>query len=162
VESGPREILERLLPALYKQCSAIDVVTCYAGPPQSFNGKLGRIYNTSEYQGISGRKRLYSELWTNSYSAIGILCADSPIMTKWKWAIVAHLPGKLFIINENGDYFWADRGNWRTITRFISIRAGLSGADAVRTLAQLALFPFTVLYLLVYAGWVHAKRRLHA
>jgi hypothetical protein len=83
-------------------------------------------------------------------------------MTKWKWAIVAHLPGKLFIINENGDYFWVDRGNWRTLKHFTLIRAGLSGADAVRTLAQLVVFPFTVVYLLAYAAWAHTKRRLHA
>ena len=38
----------------------------------------------------------------------------------------------------------------------VDARAGLSGADAVRTLTQLVVFPFTVAYLLLYAAWVHA------
>ena len=29
VESGPREIFEKLLPYLYPHCPAIDLVTCY-------------------------------------------------------------------------------------------------------------------------------------
>jgi hypothetical protein len=159
VESGPREILERLLPNLYPHAPSIDVVTCYAMAPSNFDPTRGRIYNTNDYPGSDARKRLYTELWQNSYAAIGILCADSPIMTKWKWAITAHLPGKLFIVNENCDYFWVDRGNWKTVAHFVLFRAGLSGADAVKTLTQLAVFPFTVIFLLTYAAWVHLRRR---
>ena len=33
VESGDREILEKLLPTLYAHCQALDVVTCFGGPP---------------------------------------------------------------------------------------------------------------------------------
>ena len=66
-------------------------------------GSQGRIYDIAEYQGREGRKRLYTELWEKHYSAVGIICADQPIMTKWKWAIAAQLPGKLFIVNENVD-----------------------------------------------------------
>jgi hypothetical protein len=162
VESGAREIFEKLLPSLYEHCPQIDVVTCFAGPPANFNSGRGRVYEIGDYQGREGRKRLYAELWNNAYSAVGIICADQPIMTKWKWAIAAQLPGKLFIVNENVDYFWVDRGNWKLVRHFILFRAGLSGADAVRTLTQLALFPFTVLFLLMWAGWVHAKRKVRA
>lgn len=160
VESGAREISERLVPELYRHARHIDVVTCYAGPPSQFDENRGRVYNIADYQGREGRKRLYSELWANTYSAVGIVCSDQPIMTKWKWAIAAQLPGKLFIVNENVDYFWVDRGNWKTVRHFVLFRAGLSGADAVRTLTQLAIFPLAVLYLLGYAGIVHARRRL--
>ena len=63
-------------------------------------------------------------------------------MTKWKWAIAAQLPGKLFIVNENVDWFWVDRGNWNTVRHFMLYRAGLSGAgrranaDAARSCSR--------------------------
>lgn len=160
VESGAREIFEILLPQFYHHCPHIDIVTCFAGPPANFDAARGQVYNIADYQGAEGRKRLYAELWKKHYSAVGIICADQPIMTKWKWAIAAQLPGKLFIVNENVDYFWVDRGNWRIVRKFFLYRAGLSGADAVRTLTQLAFLPFSLLYLLLFAGWVHLKRRV--
>jgi hypothetical protein len=160
VESGDREIFEKFLPAMYGHCPRIDVVTCFGSPPASFDASKGRIYDIAEYRGPEERSRLYTELWQNSYSAVGIICAEQPIMTKWKWAIAAQLPGKLFIINENVDWFWVDRGNWKTVRHFVLYRAGLSGADAVGTLTQLAVFPFTVLYLLLWAGWANARRWL--
>jgi hypothetical protein len=160
VESGAREIFEKFLPQFYQHCPHIDIVTCFAGPPASFDASRGRLYDIADYQGREGRKRLYSELWDNSYSAVGIICAEQPIMTKWKWAIAAQLPGKLFIVNENVDYFWVDRGNWKTVRHFVLFRAGLSGADAVRTITQLLAFPFTVLFLLLWVGWAHTRRRL--
>jgi hypothetical protein len=162
VESGAREIFERFLPSMYGYSTRIDLVTCFGGPPRNFDPSKGHVYDIADYRGPEGRKRLYAELWQNAYSAVGIICSDQPIMTKWKWAIAAHLPGKLFIVNENVDWFWVDRGNWKTVRHFVLYRAGLSGADAVRTLTQLAAFPFTILYLLLWAGWAHTKRRLRA
>ena len=79
-------------------------------------------------------------------------------MTKWKWALTAHVPAKLFVVNENGDYFWLDWGHWAAIRHFVLYRAGLTGPDAVHTLARLALFPFTVLYLILFAASVHFGR----
>ena len=66
----------------------------------------------------------------------------------------------MLIVNENGDYFWLDRGNWRIIRRFVLFRSGLSGAGAVRTLARLAAFPFTLTYLMLYTAWVHLRRKV--
>ncbi|HMC59873.1 MAG TPA: hypothetical protein VKJ01_11835, partial [Candidatus Solibacter sp.] len=70
------------------------------------------------------------------------------------------IPAKIFIINENGDYFWLDRKNLRPLRRFVLYRSGLAGTGAVRTLARLISFPFTLLYLLLYATAVHARRAL--
>lgn len=159
VESGDRAITEKFLSSFYAHCPKTDIVTCFAGSPSNFLGDRGRVFNIADYSGREGRQRLYAELWQEGYSAVGIICSDQPIMTKWKWAIAAQLPGKLFIVNENVDYFWVDRLNWRTVKHFVLFRAGLSGADAVRTLTQLALFPFTVLFLLSWAALAHAKRR---
>ena len=68
------------------------------------------------------------------------------------------LAGKLFIINENGDYFWFDRLHLGAIRQFVLFRSGLAGSGAVRTLVRLISFPFTILYLLLYATSAHARR----
>ena len=51
------------------------------------------------------------------------------------------------------------KGGQRAILReFALVRMGLEGAGAVRTIGRLILFPFTVLYLLLYAFTAHAGR----
>ena len=121
---------------------------------------LGEVYRVNDYPGRRLRKTLYSQLDANRYTVVGIICSAEPIMTKWKWALAARLPGKVFVLNENGDYFWLDRGHLSNIRHFVLFRAGLTGSGAVRTLARLVLFPFTLLYLIVYAGTVHLRRKL--
>jgi hypothetical protein len=96
----------------------------------------------------------------NRYSIMGMICSGEPILTKWKWALAARLPVKVFALNENGDYFWLDWGHWSAIRHFVLFRAGLAGAGAVRTLGRLALFPFTLLFLLLYASILHSRRAL--
>ena len=64
------------------------------------------------------------------------------------------------VLNENGDYFWADRGNWRTIKQVAMVRSGFSGARTFPALTRVLAFPFTLLYLVLYAAWVHTRRRL--
>ncbi|MBY0374139.1 MAG: hypothetical protein K2Q23_09110, partial [Bryobacteraceae bacterium] len=108
------------------------------------------------------RQQLVRELSANRYDVIGILCTGEPIMTKWKWMLAARIPAKLFIVNENGDWFWVDYSNWRTIWQFASYRAGLSGSGAITTPARLILFPFTLLYLLLYAFRLHTLRFLRS
>ena len=104
--------------------------------------------------------KLYRELVANGYPVVGIVCSGEPLMTKWKLALAWQIPAKVFIINENADYFWLDLAHSRQIRRFVLFRAGLAGAGAVRTLARAISFPFTLLYLLLYASVVHARRAL--
>jgi hypothetical protein len=151
-------LLDAMLPFLYEQCSQIDIVTCYGGAPSTFRHDAGSVFQIGSYTGADGRQRLIRELNGRGHAAIGIICAAVPIMTKWKWMLAARVPSKLFVINENGDLFWADYSNWRIIKHFILFRAGLSGADAVGTIGRLLLFPFTVMFLLSYAAVVHARR----
>lgn len=162
VESGRRELLSAFLPGLYETYPEMraDVLTCYAGAPDPFDSARGEIYRTSDYATSEQRKRLFEVLKAKGYDAGGIICSAEPIMTKWKWAVAARVPAKFFVLNENGDYFWLDRGHLPTIRHFVLFRAGLTGAGAVRTLARLALFPFTLLYLLLYAATVHLRRKL--
>ena len=160
VESGSRYLLEGLIPGIrgtYGQVP-VDLVTCYAGLPAGFDPDYTTIYRVTDYRGRAGRARLYDELKRNRYSILGVICSAEPIMTKWKWVLAARLPAKVFILNENGDYFWVDRGHWAVIRHFALFRAGLAGAGAVRTLARLALFPLTLMFLLSYAAAAHLTR----
>jgi hypothetical protein len=162
VESGRRDLFEDLLSGLYDVHPNMqaDLVTCYAGAPQHFRSDRGEVYRVNDYPNSSSRRKLYSLLKANRYTVVGIICSAEPIMNKWKWVLVARLPGKVFILNENGDYFWLDRGHLSNLRHFILFRAGLTGAGAIRTLARLALFPFTLLYLILYAASIHLRRKL--
>ena len=144
VESGSRALLENVIPGLRNTWGdnvALDLVTCYARLPDA-------------------RRRLLAELRSNRYGLIGLICSGEPIMTKWKWALALRLPAKVFIINENGDYFWLDRGHLDLIRQIVLLRSGLAGAGAVRTLARIVSFPFALTYLLLYAAVVHARRAI--
>ncbi|MBM3814146.1 MAG: hypothetical protein FJW20_21170 [Acidimicrobiia bacterium] len=163
VESGSRYLFDELFPDIYEIHGPdiqVDLVTCYAGLPKGFLESRGQVFRVTDYQGRQGRKRLYQLLAGRRHTVMGMICSGEPIMTKWKWVLAARTPAKVYVLNENGDYFWLDRSNWSTIRHFILFRAGLSGAGAVRTIARLALFPFTLLYLLLYAAAVHLRRKV--
>ncbi len=162
IESGSRALIENLLPVLYRNYPQItcDLVTCYAGDPKNFRPDQGAVYRVSDYPAGESRQRFYRELKANGYAILGVICSAEPIMTKWKWALAAKLPGKVFVLNENGDRFWLDHGHLAAIRYFILFRAGLTGSGAVRTLARVVLFPFTLLYLILYAAAVHFRRSL--
>jgi hypothetical protein len=163
VESGSRGLVEGLIGHLRETWSDeifIDLVTCYAKPPEGFRAENSRVYRVTDYRGRDARKRLYRELAQNRYSMVGIVCSGEPLMTKWKWMLALRIPAKIFIINENGDYFWLDRGHLATVREFVFLRSGLAGTGAVRTLARTISFPFTLAYLLLYATIVHTRRAL--
>lgn len=83
-------------------------------------------------------------------------------MTKWKWAAAIKVPASILIVNENADYFWLNRGSWRTIGAVLKLRAGLYGLNPLRLTEQLIAFPFTLLILAGFAARVHARRILRA
>lgn len=159
VESGSRYLLEGLIGGIRSTWgldSRVDLVTCFPGLPAGFHPESTRAYRVTDYR--VNRGALIAELIHNRYSVMGIICSAEPIMTKWKWLLAARLPAKVFVLNENGDYFWLDYKHWSAIRHFVLFRAGLAGAGAVRTLGRLVLFPLTLLYLLLYAAAVHLAR----
>jgi hypothetical protein len=162
VESGSRVLFEDMLSGLYDVHANMhaDLVTCYAGLPKHFQSDRGRVYRVVDYRDSKSRQGLYAELASNRYDVIVIICAAEPIMTKWKWMLALRLPAKLLVLNENCDYFFFDRAHAATIWHFVLFRAGLSGAGAVRTLARIFVFPFALLYLILFAATVHLRRKL--
>lgn len=165
VESGPRHVLERLLPALdrnYPDLEQIDVLTCHPGIPQGFDTQRGRIFRVQEYRGGPARRQLFHELKSRRPDICGLLCTGDPIMTAWKWLTAWHAPSKVFLVNENADYFWFDRGHLPVLVRFLMMRAGFGGGNALPHLGQALLLPFTVTFLLLYAAQVHFRRWLRS
>lgn len=163
VESGSRGTIEKAIVSLRRNWGdelPVDLVTCFGGLPQGFRAETTRIFGVADYRGREGRKKLYRKLAENRYTLVGIVCSGEPLMTKWKWVLTLRLPAKIFVINENGDYFWLDWRHWSNIRQFVLTRAGMGGVGAVRTLCRALSFPFTLLYLLLYATTVHARRAL--
>ncbi|MBI2684827.1 MAG: hypothetical protein HYX27_00810 [Acidobacteria bacterium] len=165
IESGSRQLLEDLLPGLYQiygDGMQLDLITCYAGTPKAFRAERGQVFRITDYPGRAGREQIVAELKARNYNIMGMICSAEPIMTKWKWMLALRLPGKVFLLNENGDYFWMDRGHLDILAHFALFRSGLAGAGAVLTIGRVILFPFSLLYLLVFAGMVHLRRKARA
>ena len=163
IESGSRQLLEDLLPGLYEIYGPemqLDLITCYAGTPKAFRPEQGQVLEHN-YNGHAGREQLIGELRQRHYSITGMICSAEPIMTKWKWMLALRLPGKVFLLNENGDYFWADRGHLDILTHFVLFRLGFAGAGAVLAIGRIVLFPFSLLYLLAFAAWC-INQKAHA
>jgi hypothetical protein len=161
IESGSRQIVEQIIPTLRRMRGdqvQIDVVTCYAGEPSGLQN--ARIYNVNDYDGAAGRDRLLGELRERQYPIIAVLCSAEPIMTKWKWWLGAKIPSKILIFNENGDCFWLDWAHFHIVREFAGFRLGLTGAALIPALVRLVFFPVILIYLLLYAVAVHARRLL--
>jgi hypothetical protein len=165
VESGSRCVLETLLPRLFQMYGnnmRVDLVTCYAGVPQGFREQFASVYRVNEYATRARRKQLYQELAANRYDAVGIICSAEPIMTKWKWAVALLVKAKVFVINENCDFFFLDYGHAGVICHFVLFRAGLAGGGAALTIGRLVFFPVTLAYLLLWAAAAHIRRKVRA
>jgi hypothetical protein len=160
IESGSREVLEKLLPVIPQAFGpvAIDVCTCFSDRPANFTG---RLLNINDY-GPNARARLLTDIGAHPPQIVGILCTGEPIMTKWKWWLAWKLPTKVFLVNESGDFFWCDRGNLGFLWQLFLERAGLAGTGAVPALARLLFLPVTATFLLAYAATVHLRRRLRS
>ncbi len=159
VESGSRHLLERVIPNLhyvFGEHIQFDICTCFPGQPNAAT----TVYRTSDYTTNSRRRTLYRELRANNYDAVGIICSAEPIMTKWKWMLAHRVPARVFLLNENADYVWFDRLHTEVLFAYARTRLGFEGTGAVRTLARIVLLPLTLIYLLFYAGVVHARRAI--
>jgi hypothetical protein len=156
VESGERGLAERLIPILGRNHGdpVIDLLTCYPGLPKGCPPGMS-IYATTNHP---DRHALMRKLRERNYDIIAVICSGSPILFKTKAALTAALPAKVFVVNENADYFPLDYSNWRLLLRLALDRAGFLGPSAARNLASIVLFPFTLIYLLLYAGFVHTRR----
>lgn len=153
IESGPRRLgeltVERLKLAFGPE-TQVDALHCQLSPPVGVERSWGVQ--------SQGRWALLRELRQQGHPTAALLAAGDPIMAPWRWATLALLPAKFLIVNENGDFFWLDRGNASTLVQFLQHRSGLGGESAVRSLSRIVLIPLAFAYLLLYAGAIHLIR----
>jgi hypothetical protein len=162
VESGSRDLLEGLIPGIYKSHKnvQVDLVTCYAGQPVALH-EGARVYRVTDYGGAAGRERLLADVKAAGYDVLGLICSAEPIMTKWKWWLAWKLPqAKAFALNENGDYFWIDRAHSDILLHFVLFRIGMTGAGAPAAIARLLFLPVSATGLVLFACMAHARRAL--
>lgn len=162
IESGSRSLAEGILPLLRSTWAGsydFDVLTCFGGEPEGLPPGA-RVFRVHDYGTPELRRDLVRELRSRDYAFLGMICSAEPIMTRWKWMVAVRVPAKVFIVNENGDYFWLHRENAVILREFAMVRLGLEGAGAIRTLGRVLIFPFALLYLVLYAFTAHARRAL--
>ncbi|MCC6262149.1 MAG: hypothetical protein IT169_01120 [Bryobacterales bacterium] len=163
VESGPRTLSERFLPVLRKVCGEtveVDVFSCLARPEAGALPGIHNFYRSQDYRGRPGRLLLLKTLRANGYQGMVMLCANSPLLFRSKWALALRLPVKVLVANENADCYWLDAAHWRSAWSMLAERHGLRGSASFRLLGQLLLFPFVLAYLLFFALVIHTRRRL--
>ncbi len=117
------------------------------------------VFRVYDYNTPERRRELIRELRSRDYAYLGMICSAEPIMTKWKWLIALRVPAKVFIVNENGDYFWLNRENRASSGNSRWCAPGSTAPARRARLARLAAFPFAVIYLLLYALFAHAAGR---
>lgn len=161
IESGARALSEKIIGAFYARWPGIpvDLVTCYGGLPEGFAPDT-TVYRVTDYSNPEARQQLFRTLRARGYAVAIVICSGEPIMTKWKWMLALRVPAKFLIVNENCDYFWLNREHSHIGRTFVLVRLGLHGAGAFRTIMRLLLFPFSLLFLLLYAFVAHARRRV--
>jgi hypothetical protein len=172
LESGPRAVAERLIPRLrevFGPGTPIDLLTCLPSDPVSLRvdplalppdrgGSGQQVWRVTEYADRRARWRLLREIRSRRYPITAVVCANSALMASWRTAALWMFPSKFLIVNENADFFWLDRGHWRNLLQLWMHRSGVFEESAVRAAARLAAFPFTLVFLLGYAGYVHLVR----
>jgi hypothetical protein len=166
LESGPRVVAERLIGRLrevFGQQTPIDLMTCLPSDPASLQPESGaggpQVWRVTECPDRRSRWRLLRQIRSRRYPVTAVLCTNSPLMASWRTAALLLFPSKFLIVNENADFFWLDRGHWRNLLQLWMHRSGVFEESAVRAAARLAAFPFTLAFLLGYAGYVHMVRR---
>ena len=162
VESGPRTLSERFLSHLYSHHPAerVDLLTCFEGQPAALELDRGSITSVVPHQGFSARRALIRKLARSGYDVVAIFCTGQGIMARWKWAVALGVPAKVLIVNENADYFWLDSGNFRNMRAMLRQRLNWRMAASPSLIFELLAYPFVMLFLLAYAGWIHSRRLL--
>lgn len=160
VESGDRAIAERLVPIMRRNHGegiVFDVLTCYPGVPAGVPEDAA-VFRTPDRP---DRRALLRELRERRPDVVAIICSGEPILFKWKLSAALLIRAKVFVVNENADYFPLDYSNARLLVQLGLDRAGLAGPSAARNIAGILCFPFSLAFLVAYAVWAHARRALN-
>ena len=168
VESGPREATEQFLRQLYERQRSphVDLLTCFEHQPAAFDGMRGTVYSIHDPAVSRNRAGFLWKLLRARYTIVAILCTGSAVLQKWKWVVALSTQAKLVIVNEHGGYFVLDYWHRQAARAMFAQRVRLRRSQRLQVpvdvLPELFLVPFTIAYLLLYAGAVHARRLIKA
>lgn len=164
VESGPRSVTEAVLPRLrerFGKTVVIDLLTCQSSNPIALkegNAKDAQSWSVADYRDTNSRWDFLCSIGYRYYPVCVVLCADSPIMFLWKFAVLLMLPSKFVVVNENADCFLLDYRHLSDLRNLCLHRVGVQPDLTVRLLARALVVPFTLTHLLGYATIMHARR----
>lgn len=170
IESGPRKVTETFLPFLYqvKGAEHVDVLTCYSTPPAAFDFDRGVVYSVNDPAVRQDRAAFVNKLSSGPYTLLALMLTGSPVMAKWKWMLAFRSSARLIAVNEEAKYFGLEVWNHRSMARmmlqrmnpFADYTRDSLAAMIVQFLLGLFVAPFTLTYLLLYTGVLHARRAL--
>ena len=151
VESGSRRIMEKAharMRSIFPQ-ARYDLCTCFPGAPASIC--FDRIFRVTEAPDILSKWRMALAMRRSRPSIAALLYTGEPILFPWKILLMALLPSKLLVVNENGDFFWLDWRNRAVFGQFLGARVGVNGPDLLRAACRLLFFPVALTFLLLNA-----------
>ncbi len=160
IESGSRRIAERLLPIMRRNHGdgvAFDLLTCFPGLPAGLPDSAA-VFRVPERP---DRRKLLRDLRTRRPDVVAVVCSGEPFLFKSKVAAAFLISAKVFIVNENADYFPLDYAHSGLLIRMALDRAGLAGHSAARNVGGVICFPFALAWLVLYAAWAHARRAMN-
>ena len=157
IESGSQHVLVRALGGIRQVFpeARLHLITCWPDPPQ---GSFASVLRVRDYPGRRAKLRLLTSFRRKPSDVLAVVCSKEPVMYAWKMMALLLVPAKTLIINENGDFFWLDWHNRRTLRRFLQTRWGIVHREFLLTLLRAMAFPLTVLFLLATAAWLYARR----
>ena len=157
IESGSQHIFRRGLEAIRRSFpeARLHLLTCWPEPPP---GPITSLHRVRDYASRGEKLRLLRSFRKQPSDILAIVCSKEPVMFYWKVLALLLVPAKTLIINENGDFFWLDWQNRRTLRRFLQSRWGILRREFLLTVLRALAFPFTLLFLLANAAWLYARR----
>ncbi len=163
VESGPRADAERLLRLLRDAVGdvPVDLFTCLPDAPAGL-GDSSRAWRSYHARTPRQQWRMLRRLRRERHELAAVLCSDTPLLGAWKIALVAALPAKIVLVDEDGEFIWLDRSHWRQALDLAVSRSGIRNPEFARRVGQVLMLPFGLCILLAFAARVHAGRLLRA
>ena len=164
IESGSPEVARRALVKIREHFpqARYHALTCWPETAQeprlAPQGPYRSVFRAADYPGGRDKLLLLLSLARRKWRVLAILCTGEPVLWRWKILAAALLPAKVLIVNENADFFWADWAHRRHLRQFLAIRWGVNRDEITATALRALVFPFTLLFLLLTALYLYARR----
>jgi len=164
IESGSPEVARRALVrirALFPN-ARYHLLTCWPETTQECRfapaGLYWSVFRAADYPTGWGKLRLLLSLARRKWRVLAILCTGEPVLWRWKMLALALFPSKVLIVNENADFFWVDWAHRRHVRQFLAIRWGVNRDEITATALRALVFPLTLLFLILTALYLYARR----